>query len=163
MEGACGKILPCEDEGYIIKKIHRRKGPQQRTESLRAEEQYQMQEWARLVAAPEHGFSLLFVPKAKDPEKHQYKMERINVSKPISMLETNTVKGLKPELQKFYRVAKQSGIFPADFELYMQPDGRVAMIDFDKFATWEKNGSVRFPWGQVMTPQQVKNLLLFTV
>lgn len=122
-----------------------------------------MQEWARLVATPEHGFKLLFVPKAKDPEKHQYKMERIDVDEPIAMLELDKVKGLKAELQRFYRVAKESGIFPADFELYLQPDGRVAMIDFDKFATWAANGSVTFPWGQTMTSQQVKNLLLFPV
>jgi hypothetical protein len=37
-------------------------------------------------------------------------------------------------------------VFPIDYELYVQPDGRVAMIDFDKFSSY-KDGTITFPWG----------------
>jgi hypothetical protein len=54
------------------------------------------------------------------------------------------------ELKKFYADAKTEGIFPCDYELYKQPDGHIAMIDFDKFGRWEENGIVVFPWGLIL-------------
>jgi hypothetical protein len=53
------------------------------------------------------------------------------------------------ELKLFYEKAKETGIFPCDYELYRQPDGRIGLIDFDKFAAWVKTESheVLFPWG----------------
>ena len=54
------------------------------------------------------------------------------------------------ELKMFYAMAGQQNIFPCDYELYKQQDGRVAMIDFDKFAEWREDGTVVFPCGQVL-------------
>jgi hypothetical protein len=31
--------------------------------------------------------------------------------------------------------------------MYVQPDGKVALVDFDKFATWSQDGTIIFPWG----------------
>jgi hypothetical protein len=50
----------------------------------------------------------------------------------------------------FYAMAAQQNIFPCDYELYRQTNGRVALIDFDKFAEWRDDGTVVFPWGQVL-------------
>ena len=159
MEGACGRILSTDDPQVVIKKVYRRNRPQQRTSSLRAEEQARTQEWARGICVS-LGFKILFVPRAWDAEKHQYKMDRIDVSQPISEVDYKTHK-VFPELKTFYAKMKQQGVYPADYELYLQPDGRVAMVDFDKFARWLEGGSVEFPWGLQVPAKQIQETLTF--
>ena len=54
------------------------------------------------------------------------------------------------ELRLFYEKARAKGIYPCDYELYRQSDGRVAMIDFDKFSQWRQTpdgDEIVFPWG----------------
>ena len=104
------------------------------------------------------GFTCLTVPRAWDAERFAYKMQRIDVSEPLEMLSVKA-HPVKDELKLFYEKAKQASIFPCDFELYIQPDGRVAMIDFDKFAQWNQDGSVVFPWGLELDADQVKESL----
>lgn len=161
MEGACGKILDTSDPRVVIKKVHRRNRAQQRTSSHRAPEQARIQKWAANLCHEEY-FKILFVPRAWDIHDHEYKMERIDVSNPLEY----TLVGTHPvlhELRAFYAAAKSAGIFPADYELYEQPDGRVAMVDFDKFATWEKEGIVSFPWGLIVTEEQILSDLPFKI
>ncbi len=156
MEGACGKILDTEDPRVVIKKVHRRNRPQQRTCSLRAPEQARMQKWANNLCHEER-FRVLYVPRAWDIHDHEYKMERIDVTKPIERKEIASHAVLH-DLQLFYKAAKKAKIFPLDFELYEQQDGRVAMIDFDKFSTWEK-GVITTPWGVLFAePDLIKDL-----
>jgi len=145
MEGACGKILSTENPNVVIKKLYRRKRAHQNSCSLNAEQQARKQEWARSLCYRE-GFTLLFVPRAWDAEPFQYKMDRIQVDKPLEVLEAKT-HAVFEELVAFYKAAKRYNIFPADYELYIQPDGRVAMVDFDKFGMWSPTGDVLFPWG----------------
>lgn len=158
MEGACGKIIDTDDPKVVIKKIHRRAKGNHRLTSHRAPEQQRLQAWASAVATPSHGFTVLFVPKAWDPEPHQYKMERINVRKPIEMTDIKSVPSLVEDLQRLYEVGRASDIYPQDYELYLQPDGRVALVDFDKFGVWNKDGSVKFPWGLEWSAQKVREL-----
>ena len=89
------------------------------------------------------------MPRAWDPEPHQYKMERIDCLVPVKHSE------VAGELKMFYAMAGRQNIFPCDYELYKQQDGRVAMIDFDKFAEWREDGTVVFPWGQVLENPQL--------
>lgn len=145
MEGACGKILTTEDPNVVLKKVYRRNRPQQRSCSLRAEAQATMQECMRNLCVQEK-LDLLYVPRAWDAEKHSYKMDRIEVDKPLEVTATLDA-GVLKELRRFYRAAMAQGIFPLDYELYLQRDGRVAMVDFDKFSVWNKEGTITFPWG----------------
>lgn len=145
MEGANGKILDTENPKVVIKKVHRHHRAHQRTGSLTAEQQARKQEWARRLCQ-DAGFKLLFVPRAWDAERFQYKMDRIHVDKPLEVLHAKT-HSVFAELKAFYEAAKGCCVFPADYELYIQPDGRVAMVDFDKFAMWSPTGEVLFPWG----------------
>ena len=145
MEGANGKILDTENPSVVIKKIHRRHRAQQRTGSLNAEQQARKQEWARVLCYKE-GFHTLFVPRAWDAERFQYKMDRISVDMPLEVFDAKT-HPVFAELTTFYKIAKKHHVFPADYELYIQPDGRVAMVDFDKFGLWGTTGEVLFPWG----------------
>lgn len=147
MEGASGIILPTNDPRVVIKRIYKKSGAHRRTKSYRAPDQYRLQLWAHLTAVPSHRFMRLFVPQPFDSEENQYKMERIEVSRPIEITDIDTVPELRQDLQRFYAVGRESGIYPQDYELYKQPDGRIAMVDFDKFGVWNKDGSVTFPWG----------------
>lgn len=153
MEGANGRILDTEDPKVVIKKVHRRNRAHYRTGSLGAEEQMRRQEAAR-KACESSGFKMLFIPKAWGAERFSYKMDRIQVDKPLEVMDAKTHPVFE-ELKQFYAMAKAHGTFPADYELYIQSDGRVAMVDFDKFGDW-RNGEVVFPWGQV---SKVKDLL----
>ncbi len=157
MEGACGKILSTEDPSVVIKKIHRRNRPQQRTSSLRAEKQAAMQMWAAQVCRS-LGCKLLYVPRAWDVETHSYKMERISTDSPLLEDDIQSHPVLT-ELLAFYRRAREERIFPADYELYIQPDGRVAMVDFDKFALWLEDGNILYPWGLVLPCEQAQKIL----
>jgi hypothetical protein len=148
MEGANGKILDTDDPKIVIKKIHRRHRAQYRGSSLTAGEQMVIQELLRRLCLNE-GFKLLFVPRAWGAGRFQYKMERIQVDKPLELLEANSHPVFQ-ELKIFYASCKSISLFPADFELYAQPDGRIAMVDFDKFARWRPTGEVVFPWGLVV-------------
>lgn len=154
MEGANGKILDTEDPQVVIKKVHRRNRAHYRTGSLTAEQQMWRQEAAR-KSCLSAGFKLLFVPRAWDAERFQYKMDRIHVEKPLEVTDAKD-HPVFLELKQFYAAAKAHGTFPADYELYIQPDGRVAMVDFDKFGIWGYTGEVTFPWGLKV---QDKNLL----
>lgn len=153
MQGACGIILETEDPSVVIKRIYKKRGPTRRLRSYRARDQYRLQTWAESVTAK---YKVLYVPKPSDPEENQYKMKRIDVSTRIEMSDIDSVPDLRRELQQFYRKGRSLGIYPQDFELYKQPDGRVAMVDFDKFGIWNTDGSVEFPWGLRWTASQVK-------
>lgn len=150
--------METEDPRVVVKKIYRRNRPQQRSCSLRAEEQARMQEWARGLCV-RAGFQLLFVPRAWDADKHSYKMDRIDVGSP---LEVADVKGhaVLEELKAFYAAAMAASVFPMDYELYVQPDGKIAMVDFDKFSSW-KDGTITFPWGLVIQDSVLRDQFPF--
>ena len=154
MEGACGKILETENPSVVLKKIYHRNRAQQRSSSLRAEEQARMQEWARSLCV-RAGFKRLFVPRAWDADRHSYKMDRICVLQPLEVMDTKT-HAVVMELKVFYRLAMATSVFPIDYELYVQPDGRVAMIDFDKFSSY-KDGVITFPWGLTIQDQVMRD------
>ena len=152
MEGACGIILATDDPNVVIKRVHRRKSSHYRTKSYRAEDQCRIQRWAHNVLK---NSEILFVPRAWSPERHLYKMERIDVSKPIEMTDISSIPGLQSELEQFYMAGRENGIYPQDFELYLQDDGRIGLVDFDKFGVWNKDGSVNFPWGAHWSAEKV--------
>ena len=141
MEGACGKIVDTDDPLVVIKKVYRKPSAHRRIKSHRAPKQCEIQVWASSICKPENGFQKLFVPKAWSPTDHQYSMERIDVSVPIDHKE------IVDEIRLFMGFARKEKIYPCDYELYKQADGRVAMVDFDKFGEWHEDGHVTFPWG----------------
>lgn len=156
MEGASGQILLTEDPRVVIKRVYKRAGPHRRIKSHRAPAQYKIQSWAHSLLSQANGYNTLYVPKAWDAELHQYKMERIDTTIPLTDGDVSEV-----ELKKFYREARSRGIFPCDYELYQQPDGRVAMIDFDKFGDWLSDGSVVFPWGEIVSVEKIEHRIAF--
>lgn len=152
LEGACGKILETGDRCIVIKKVHRHL--KQRAKCLIAEKQCEIQQWTSALLTPTNGFSLLFTPRAwfNQGDKDQYYMDRIDCSHEVDPF--SLTPSTMSELKLFYDKAKDVGIFPCDYELYRQSDGRLALIDFDKFGSWRKTESrdeVVFPWGLTWT------------
>jgi hypothetical protein len=115
-----------------------------------------MQQWCASLLTPSNGFSVLFTPRAwlsDSAAKRQYVMEQIDCLSELSPLAAtaNPQSPEATELKLFYEMAQAAGIFPCDYELYRQQDGRIALIDFDKFSQFA-NGEVTLPWGATMRP-----------
>lgn len=150
MEGACGKIVDTTTQDVVTKVMHTHK---RKAKTLSVEDQVRLQEWARNVMAD---YKILFVPAVVGMETNSYSMKRVDVSEPLEMLSVEE-HGVFSEVKQFFAASRGAGIFPADFELYLQPDGRVALLDFDKFSIWNPDGSVLFPWGSILDAASVKN------
>ena len=155
MEGACGKILETEQVGVVVKRIHRHISRGSQPKGLGAKAQCAMQEWASALLTEVNGFSVLFTPRAwldseKDSDKNEYSMRRIDCSDEINPCALPVRSSEGRELRLFYEKAQVDGIFPCDYELYRQSDGRIALIDFDKFGRWKQGSGgdeVILPWG----------------
>jgi len=83
-------------------------------------------------------YILLKVPKLVPNDA--YEMEKIDTRKPIflgtmgtQVICTKTKDRLIEELMYMWGDVYLEGYAAWDFELYKQPDGRIMMIDFDKF------------------------------
>ena len=70
-----------------------------------------------------------------------YLMEKINMDKPLwlgdpitlTQYDKKFILTLTNELQRFWQSMWNHGYAAWDFELYLQPDGTVVLLDFDKF------------------------------
>lgn len=159
MEGACGKIHETEQTGVVIKRVHRHMSRGNRSKCHGARKQCEIQSWASDLLKPANGFSVLFTPRAwlliqSDKEPNEYAMERIDCAAQVNLSELGEAQEAS-ELRLFYEKAQQAGIYPWDYELYRQSDGRIGLIDFDKFGSWCKMGmesEVMFPWGLIAKP-----------
>ena len=152
--GAVGSVLATDQTGLVVKRIHRRL--KHRAQCLDARAQCAMQQWCASLLTPSNGFSVLFTPRAwlsDSAAKRQYVMEQIDCLSELSPLAAtaNPQSPEATELKLFYEMAQAAGIFPCDYELYRQQDGRIALIDFDKFSQFA-NGEVTLPWGATMRP-----------
>jgi hypothetical protein len=84
-------------------------------------------------------YILLSVPKLI-PNPDSYEMEKIDTRRPIvlgamgtQIICPKTKERLCQELKCFWIALYEEGYAAWDFELYKQPDGKIMMIDFDKF------------------------------
>ena len=106
-----------------------------------------LQERVRRVAETLH-LSRVYVPQAWPESTKAYLMEEINIQRPLVLpaLEHPCA----PELAAWVRALRKDGMLPLDFEAYEQPDGRVAVVDVDKFGTLVGQDVV-LPWGERRT------------
>jgi len=152
-EGACGKIFETSEPLIVVKRLRRG-----HRKSHGAVEQCRIQSKISQILCEGNGFKILYTPRAWAANENQYSMERIETASPVEILD-NKIDGLSRELAIFYMKAMAYEIFPCDYELYLQPDGRVALIDFDKFGTWLSDGSVETPWGETWTDEFVSGII----
>ena len=104
--------------------------------------QLEIHQWSSQTLQPENGFTVLFTPLIRLTGKNNsYEMEKIDDSNLIEKVPIP----LRNEIIAYFTAAKASGYYPSDFELYLQPDGRVALLDFDKYGII-RDRFVRFPF-----------------
>ena len=80
-----------------------------------------------------HNYQLLRVPELLDSiDSPRYRMRKIKITNPIYLgLQVN--QNLADEVRRLWLRLWEDGFAAWDFELYLQPDGKVMMIDFDRF------------------------------
>jgi hypothetical protein len=128
-EGAYGRIVSTGPE--TVEKIPHRRVPKG---SLSLDEQKAIH---AAVIEETSSYTLLTAPRLVTSDR--YEMGRIDVEKLIFLgCQGNVLEGvdrevLLSELVRLWRALYKKGYMAWDFELYLQPDGRVAMVDFDKF------------------------------
>ncbi len=138
MEGSCAKII--EESPGIVRKVLKKayKGKS-------SNEQFYLQQTACLVVS-ECKLKHIFVPQVHTLEARSYTMDRIDTSRPL--YEEKVSKEVMDELQMFCKAFEEHGYFANDIECYVQPSGKVAIIDFDKceaVATGSKKINVFVP------------------
>ena len=128
MEGATSIVHKLKN-GWVRKTLKRKA---KKSNSHSAAKQIEIQQWSARTLVPENGFKLLFTPEAKrnNANANSILMREIDTSKPIEKIKDA---GLVKEILAYFAAAKKSGYYPSDFELYEQPNGTVALLDFDKY------------------------------
>jgi hypothetical protein len=127
-------------------------------------DQCQIQRFAHEHLTPKNGFTLLYTPQAwycalapamfPNPELYyqnnshkQYEMERIDVSNQILDMPPD----IAAECAAYEKAVKGESLWPRGYELFRQPDGRVALISFGRFGRWDRT-TIEFPWGEKQVP-----------
>jgi hypothetical protein len=95
-------------------------------------------------------FQKLFVPSLNLKNTYEYEMQRISTQKIIypgapnhgELLSSDDFELLCCELSIFWLALWNRGFAAWDYELFLQPDGRIALIDFDKFGFHMTSGPV---------------------
>jgi len=133
-EGSRGIILSW-NSGIVRKKLKKQKNP-----TLNLQEQKNIHNIAESITKHLH---ILKVPKLHIDYIYPlyYLMEKVDTEEPIwlgdplvhTQYTSIFLKNLKKELQNFWQSMWNYGYAAWDFELYEQPDGRVILLDFDKF------------------------------
>jgi RIO-like serine/threonine protein kinase len=83
------------------------------------------------------------VPKPYHCGKNSYSMDKIDDSYSYESKESAKDKEMIKELKTFYQKMMKNNYFPLDYELFKQKDGKVALIDFDKFIPMDKSFKVK--------------------
>ena len=154
MEGATSKIIPLGN-GWVRKQLTRKSKKNTRITPIK--QQIEFHKWSAATLTPANGFTILFTPSVRATgANNSYEMQQIDSSK---MMEKITHPALKAEVLRYFQLAKAKGYYPNDFELYVQPDGRVALLDFDKFGLIQSDG-VAFPFrGKVPLNHEVREAI----
>jgi len=138
MEGACGRIERVV-AGRVRKVLKRT-----RRLGMDAFAQAALQERVRRVAE-RLPLIRVYVPQAWPESTKAYIMEEINVERPLVLPALDHP--CATELAAWVRALRAEGILPLDVEAYEQPDGRVAVVNVDKFGAIQ-GADVVLPWGE---------------
>lgn len=128
-EGASGKITYFENS--VIKKTKK--------DSMIDEIEYH-----QLAYQITENMQILRVPAILNIWPNKYEMEKIDCNKELhfskfQLTELDSFANFFQELKFFFNKMIERNIFPFDFELYLQPDKTIMMIDFDKFCKINNN------------------------
>lgn len=139
MQGATSTIINLGN-GWVRKQLTRKAKRSGKLTPIA--KQREIHAWSASTLTPENGFTILFTPTIRITGKNNsYEMEKIDSGTPIEKIPA----ALRPEIIAYFRAAKAAGYYPSDFELFLQSDGRVALLDFDKYGLVQDR-NVIFPF-----------------
>ena len=93
------------------------------------EEQFKIQKLASEIIKTQQ-YKHIFVPEVYTQNNKSFTMEKIDTSKPTYEYPFYTEQ--KTELVNFLDILESKGYVGNDIECYIQSDGRIGIIDFDK-------------------------------
>ncbi len=129
MEGASSivEILP---DGWV-RKTQKRSARRKR---ITPSQQERLQAWVATHCSPANGYHYLFSPVTREsPAPHSYEMRSVDTSADPWFLETLPRQPYEEDLDRLSAAFKAAtGFRLYDVELYLQPDGRVAVLDYDQ-------------------------------
>jgi hypothetical protein len=153
--GANGIILPSPTGNLVRKKMRRH------ALGNSIETQMRLHQLSQSILRDENNYTTLRAPYLAPPQQMaggggppEYWMERIDTSHPlwlgdhdsVNCYSTNLIQDVTNELRRYWLAMWERGVVPWDFELYVQPDNSVVLLDFDKYAEMV-NGSLTFARG----------------
>jgi hypothetical protein len=124
MEGACANII--DESQDVVRKVLKRK-----YKGKSSAEQFSLQQLAYSIVQ-EYDLKHIQIPKVYSYDHRSYTMERIDTSKPIYEYKKEVSEYALKELWEFCEFFELKGYFANDIECYLQPSGKIAIIDFDK-------------------------------
>lgn len=139
MQGATSDVINLGN-GWVRKQLTRKAKRSGKLTPIA--KQIEIHDWSARTLQPENGFTVLFTPRIRMTGKNNsYEMEKIDIGSPVEKIPVP----LRTEILDYFKAAKANGYYPSDFELFLQPDGRVALLDFDKYGII-RDGIVVFPF-----------------
>ena len=124
MEGACGKLT---ESCGIVKKTIKKKYT-----GLSANTQFNLQTTAYELCK-RRAFQVLRVPKPHEQYNNSYTMDKIDDSIPYYAADSQHNMEFIRDLDVYYSEFIKLGYLPNDIECYLQQDGTVCIIDYDKY------------------------------
>jgi hypothetical protein len=141
--GANGIILPSPTGNLVRKKMRRR------ALGNSIDTQIQLHRMSQSILRDENNYTTLRVPYlapqtlgAAGGGPTEYWMERVDTTRPlwlgdhdsVNCYSQNLIEEVIRELRRYWLAMWDRDIAPWDFELYVQPDNSVVLLDFDKYA-----------------------------
>jgi hypothetical protein len=163
--GANGLIIPSPNGNLVRKKMRRN------AIGNPIEVQMRIHRITQQILTDQNNFTTLRAPYLQVSQAahagggsgtEEYWMERIDTSQPlwlgdqdsVNCYSQNLVEDVKLELVRYWRQIWERGYAPWDFELYVQRDNSVVLLDFDKFGRRIDDDQVQMPYRVTVPPQR---------
>ena len=128
MYGSCGRIEQSVNNTVI-------KSNKRKCNNLSIQEQFSLQKIAYNIT---NKFKIIKIPKPLELFNKSYSMEKIDDNFPYYAQESKNNELFIKELIIFYKEFIKEGYYPYDYECFMQKDGKIFILDFDKFIKIDK-------------------------
>ena len=128
-EGKSGRIYTVPGYPDLVEKVSR-----SRIRSYSIKTQKRIHRLCEVtITTAEPPFHILHIPAIADLDSPFYRMERVDTSCPLDSEALTMEPILVAELVRAWKLFWEAGVVAWDFELYLQSDGTVFLLDFDSF------------------------------
>ena len=130
-EGKSGRVFTVPDRPDLVEKVAR---PSRRGQRYCIQTQKRIHRLCYdALHAADPPLYLIRIPALENPDTPSYVMECVDTACPIYSENIALEPVLTKELVSVWKVMWAAGFAAWDFELYLQPNGTVVLLDFDSF------------------------------